>query len=433
LGAGGMGCVVLAHNVELEQRVAVKMLLPGLSRDGDLVVRLLREARAAASLQSDHVVKVFDVTASGDFAPYIVMEYLEGESLGARLRRVGRLDLEEAVGLLIQACEAVAEAHALGIVHRDLKPENLFITKKPGRANFVKVLDFGISKRESSDAPQITRNLALLGSPAYASPEQLRASRDAGPAADIWALGIILYECVTGTRPFEGATLPELCTQILHEAAPRPRSRHAELPERLEKIILKCLDKEPSKRFASAAELVRELAQFAPLPAEEFFAHHDALTHSETSAPYEQRSGLSTATALSADMRSRSQTVPQRRRPELLFVLGVAALLVVAFAYRRFRTLPEHSGHPAVVVNLGAPSVSALSVDGARERPPLAASARGAAPSLAAPVLPEPRPSTPVLTPHRPRAAHNKSRTASSPELAAEPAPATAPAWVESR
>ncbi|MFZ5896110.1 MAG: protein kinase domain-containing protein [Myxococcota bacterium] len=422
LGAGGMGCVVLARNVELEQSVAVKMLLPGLAREGELVVRLLREARAAARLQSDHVVRVFDVTASGDFAPYIVMEYLEGHSLGERLRRSGPLAAEDAVGLVIQACEAVAEAHSLGIVHRDLKPENLFITSKPGRPNFVKVLDFGISKVESPEAAQITRSLALLGSPAYASPEQLRAPRDAAPQADIWALGVILYECTTGARPFEGETLSEICTQILHGATPRPRKLRADIPERLEKVILRCLEKDPAKRFASVSELVRELAPLAPAAAEAFFANSADLGSS--SMQPEQRSNLSTATALWTDMRTRTgDGGSAMERPGIVALSVFVAVLSVGFGYLRWISPARTASAPLAAVTASA---TALPPSAAAPIPVASSPIAALASPPASALVPAPS-AAPVSKPAK---ARPKPANASA---TGKPVSASTPVWVDSR
>src|SRR4051794_37656982 len=182
LGVGGMGVVVAAHHIQLDDRVAIKFLLPETLGNGDAVMRFAREARAAVKIKSEHVARVTDVGTLENGAPYMVMEYLEGGDLAAWLQDRGRLPVELAVDLLLQACEAIAEAHAIGIVHRDLKPANLFVARLPGGVQSVKVLDFGISKMTGFSASggesSATKTSALLGSPLYMSPEQMRSSKD---------------------------------------------------------------------------------------------------------------------------------------------------------------------------------------------------------------------------------------------------------------
>ena len=217
LGSGGMGVVVAAMHLTLQERVALKFLLPEGAKKEETVTRFLREARAAAKIKSEHVARVSDVGTLESGAPYLVMEYLDGSDLSALLRRDGPLPPRDAVEYVLQACEALAEAHAVGIVHRDLKPANLFLARHAGGAPRIKVLDFGISKltaRDPSmppDDPSMTRTRAWLGSPLYMSPEQMRSARDVDTRTDIWALGVILYELLSGKPPFDGETFPELC------------------------------------------------------------------------------------------------------------------------------------------------------------------------------------------------------------------------------
>src|SRR4051812_27787936 len=188
-----MGVVLAAHHLHLDQRVAIKLLLPELVRDHEVVTRFLREGRAAAKIKSEHVVRVLDVATLESGEPYMIMEYLEGEDLGALLERTGRLPISRAVDVVLEACEALALAHASRIVHRDLKPSNLFLAKSGDEPECVKVLDFGISKlmtelgAGSQDGGGVTKSRSILGSPFYMSPEQLRASRDVDARADIWA------------------------------------------------------------------------------------------------------------------------------------------------------------------------------------------------------------------------------------------------------
>jgi serine/threonine-protein kinase len=268
LGAGGMGMVVLAHHVRLDQRVAIKFLLPEMLDNGDAVARFEREARAAVKIRSEHVARVSDVGTLESGAPYMVMEYLEGADLSVWLKQRGPLPLEQAVEFLLQASEAIAEAHVLGIVHRDLKPANLFVTRLPDGALSVKVLDFGISKMRSNSSSvpdvSITKTATMMGSPLYMSPEQLQSSKDADQRADIWALGIILQELLTGSSPFIADTVPELVAKILSMPPPALRSVRSDIPEGLERAILKCLEKDRNRRFSSVGELARALAPFAP-------------------------------------------------------------------------------------------------------------------------------------------------------------------------
>src|SRR5689334_6553526 len=200
LGTGGMGVVVAAKHVELNILVAIKFLLPHVLSNQTAVARFAREARAAVRIKSEHVARVSDVGTLESGAPYMVMEYLDGGDLSAWLKERGALPVEQAVEFVLQASEAIAEAHALGIVHRDLKPSNLFVTRRRDGSMTVKVLDVGISKTTSIDAAamDMTATTAVMGSPLYMSPEQLQSSKDVDARSDIWSLGIILYELLAG-------------------------------------------------------------------------------------------------------------------------------------------------------------------------------------------------------------------------------------------
>src|SRR5512132_1665322 len=191
LGKGGMGVVVAAMHLQLGQRVAIKSLLEDATQE--TVSRFIREARAAVRLKSEHTARVLDVGDLPDGAPYMVMEYLDGNDLSHLLRSGGALPTADAVLYVLHACEAMAEAHSIGIIHRDLKPANLFLTRGADGAPTIKVLDFGISKlmheQQGEDEVQLTRTSALLGSPLYMSPEQLRSAREATVQSDIWSLG----------------------------------------------------------------------------------------------------------------------------------------------------------------------------------------------------------------------------------------------------
>lgn len=261
LGMGGMGVVAAAHHRELDKPVALKFMHEEVA-DEQAIDRFLREARAAARLQSEHVGHVLDVGRRADGVPYLVMEYLEGRDLAQISEQRGPLDVAEVVEYILQACEAMAEAHALGIVHRDLKPRNLFVAMRPDGRPLVKVLDVGISKEQLVPGPDVTH--AALGSPAYMSPEHVRSARAVDPRADIWSLGVILYQLLVGSLPFAGATITDVIFRVMIDPAPPLAAARPDLPPGLVAVIERCLEKDRAKRFDSVAALAYELMPFAP-------------------------------------------------------------------------------------------------------------------------------------------------------------------------
>jgi serine/threonine protein kinase len=265
LGSGGMGVVLAARHVQLGQKVAIKILRPDAAASREAIGRFLREARAAVTLQSAHVVRVMDVGTLPGGLPYIVMEHLTGTDLGGLLLERGNLGVEEAVDYVLQAMEAVAEAHALGLVHRDLKPANLFLTTRPDGSGLVKVLDFGISKAtEGATRDQsLTATSAVMGSPMYMSPEQLRSSKNVDTRTDIWALGVILYELVAGRCPFEDETVTGLCARIAADPPTPLRQLRADVPPAFEAVVTRCLEKDMRNRPQTVAELAAALRPFA--------------------------------------------------------------------------------------------------------------------------------------------------------------------------
>jgi serine/threonine protein kinase len=265
LGVGGMGVVVAARHMQLGQTVAIKFLRRSAATSPESVNRFLREARASVGLQSAHVVRVMDVGTLDDGLPFMVMEHLNGTDLGQSLEVRGVLPIEEAVDCLVQAMDAVAEAHSIGIVHRDLKPSNLFLTVRTDGSPLVKVLDFGISKAvDTGNQPvDLTSTSMVLGSPLYMSPEQVRSTKSVDTRTDVWALGVILYELVAGVPPFEAETVTGLCAKIVADPPVPLRSRRPEIPTALEAVVNRCLDKEVSRRFRSVADLAAALRPFA--------------------------------------------------------------------------------------------------------------------------------------------------------------------------
>ncbi len=262
LGEGGMGVVVAATNVALEQRVAIKFLLPEAAANEEVRARFAREARAAVKIHSEHVVRVIDVGELTDGAPFMVMEFLEGEDLSSVIEKRGALPYRQAVSYILEACVALAEAHKAGIIHRDLKPPNLFLATQADGSQIIKVLDFGISKTLDPASHALTKTSALMGSPFYMSPEQLVSSKYVDARSDIWALGIILYELISGIVPFSGETLPEIVAAILQNK-PTPLSQMAaNLPPDLLAAVNCCLRTEVDERFTNVAALARALESF---------------------------------------------------------------------------------------------------------------------------------------------------------------------------
>ncbi len=265
LGVGGMGVVVAATHLQLKDKVALKFLLPQITQSESHVARFLREAQAAVKIKSAHVARVVDVgTLDADSpapgSPYMVMEFLEGKDLSGVLEERGRLPWDEACHYVLQACEALAEAHSYGIVHRDLKPANMFLTTAPDGSPCVKVLDFGISKVIEGDQA-LTRTQTTVGSPVYMSPEQMRSARKVDARSDVWSMGVSLYELVVGEIPFIAETMVELCALVLENDAPLVRSMVPDAPEALEHIVAKCLKKSPADRYQTIAELAADLAE----------------------------------------------------------------------------------------------------------------------------------------------------------------------------
>jgi serine/threonine-protein kinase len=258
-----MGVVVAATHLQLEDKFAIKFLLPEAAKSADVVSRFEREARAAVKIKSEHVARVHDVGKLDNGSPFMVMEFLNGRDLADTVERQGALPWAAAVEYVLQACEALAEAHAAGIVHRDLKPANLFLIQRADGSPCIKVLDFGISKMVgSASMPGMTKTSAVMGSPLYMSPEQLKSSKDVDHRTDIWSLGSILYELLSGNPPFIADTMPQLCLMILQEPpAPLSQIRH-DVPPQLEAVIRKCQEKDPNHRFQNVAELSAALAQF---------------------------------------------------------------------------------------------------------------------------------------------------------------------------
>jgi serine/threonine-protein kinase len=338
LGEGAMGTVMAAHHVLLDLPVAVKLLSPELVHHPQVVERFLREARAVARLKSEHVAHVMDVGTLEGGQPYIVMELLEGEDLDRMLSRVGSLPLDRAIDYVLQALEAMSQAHAVGIVHRDLKPANLFVTVAPDGGEVVKVLDFGIAKLSSlsglagKNTGGLTGDHSVLGSPSYMAPEQVQNMRDIDVRADIWAIGTVLYEALTGRPAFSGHSVGEIFGAVLHVAPPSVRSLRPEIPEALDAAVARCLKRSRDERFDDVAQLAAALAPFG----------------SGALGAYVQRIERTLA-------RQGKSSDPQRTGRRSLVTTGERGSPLVAFAvtdrgaFHHNSTLPEHPTTPPVV------------------------------------------------------------------------------------
>jgi serine/threonine-protein kinase len=263
-----MGAVFAAHHELLQQRVALKVMLAETADSVQAAARFLNEARAAAKIEGEHVARVLDVGQFDDGAPFIAMEFLDGADLSRVLADRGALSGKDAVDFMLQALEAIAQAHALGIVHRDLKPANLFLARRRDGSEIVKVLDFGISKAidplTGMSPKTLTRSSSLIGSPLYMAPEQLRSSKTADACTDVWAIGVILFELLAGKPPFDGETVAEVFVAILERPPAALGLLRPDLPPGLEAVVMRCLSRDRSQRFANVAELAIALAPFAP-------------------------------------------------------------------------------------------------------------------------------------------------------------------------
>ncbi|MCC7542322.1 MAG: serine/threonine protein kinase [Deltaproteobacteria bacterium] len=417
MGEGGMGAVYEVEHVQLGRKLALKTLHPELARSADVVARFQREARAAAAVGSPHIVDVVDLGAA-DGSPFIVMEFLDGGSLRDLLEEQGQLAIPRVLAIVTQCCKALAKAHAKGIVHRDLKPDNIMLVDRDG-GDFVKLVDFGIAKLvEDSialDAVATTRTGITMGTPQYMSPEQIAGASDIDARADVWAMGAVLFELLTGKPPFEATTMPMLAVKIHSEKTPSVRELRPAIPARLDAIVQKALAKERDDRFATIAELgaVIHALKMSPAattrkPAGAFQFEED--TRVDTSPPGARASGARITTTPRAWDVEDSQPPKPPKRTALFVGLGALGLLAVGGGIALAVVLAD----PAQPPRSAAPErpVATLA-DALRDR------SATAAPSAVAPVATvgsEPIP--PTTRVHEPAAPAN---------ITPEPAPAPAP------
>ncbi len=271
VGQGGMGAVYEATHMLIGKRVAVKVLLEKYARREAIVSRLEQEARLASSCQNEHIIDITDFGTTEDGRTFVVMEYLDGESLAECLARETRLPEQRILRIVSQAASALAAAHAKGIVHRDIKPENLFLLRRKDQ-DFVKVVDFGISKSlragdEAEEQPRLTQTGMVLGTPLYMSPEQARGDDELDARVDIYALGVIMYEAATGRVPFLGTNYLSVISQVLNEEPRAPRELRVDLSEEFEAVVLRAMAKDRSERYASAHDLLADVTALLEDPA----------------------------------------------------------------------------------------------------------------------------------------------------------------------
>ena len=456
LGVGGMGIVVAARHEQLGQLVAIKFVREDTFGQADAAERFLREARAAAKLKSQHVARVLDVGTLDSGAPYMVMEFLDGRDLGQVLSDDGPLAVDKAALLLLQACEAVAEAHGAGVVHRDIKPQNLFLTHTVGGSPHLKVLDFGVSKAGdlmTGGKANLTATRAMLGSPLYMSPEQMRSSRDVDARVDIWGLGVVLFELLTGRWPFEAESLPELCIKVATDPPQSLERFRPDAPEGICAAIARCLEKDPAKRFRSADELAAQLEPYArPLMSrmasretprsagsERTLFSADPGTPRATLPVVPQAPGGVDATLPTApDPRggpsARGALLPGRssKKVAIVVMLGLACaaaavLGIIVTAYPKMHSV----GHAAAAASLAA-EVGPVVAAGHASAVSVATIAAPAPSAVAANAVPSPEHEATIAAPSSPHDAAARSNAPARP-LQPEVARRVPTAWTEAK
>ena len=430
IGKGGMGVVYAARHELLDQPVAIKLLLGDQVCDEAAAARFLNEARAAARIPSDHVVRVLDVGIDRE-RPYFVMELLDGVDLAHLLEeRGGRLPEKEAVEYVLEAIEALAQAHALGIIHRDLKPSNLFLAKRPDGSKVVKVLDFGIAKAfgPAAHTQAAVTTQGLIGSPAYMAPEYVRSAKSIDTRADIWAIGVILYELISGEVPFTGDNPGEVLAAILEKNVPSLVTIVGSLVSPgLADVVMKCLARKPEERFQELAEVAEALVPFAARTSPSIARIRATVTTLRLRPPSADTSGpISVARAQSPDdetalapasaaqQTNRSWTgaaepaPPSRGSRTLAVLAGVASALVLTAGFLWMRPVAPsvaasapNAAAPATPPSIPAANANAIPTATATATATPTATPTPTAPPrrpAARPFRPAPQPAPPRLT-----------------------------------
>ena len=435
LGEGGMGAVYEGENARIHRKVAIKVLHPTVASNADVVKRFEREAQAAGRIGSKHIVEVLDLGELDDGTRYMVLEFLDGLTLADRIHQHGRLSPEQATPILHQLLEGLGAAHQAGIIHRDLKPANVFLLQRPGQPEFVKILDFGVSKfnvlSSGDDAFSMTKTGAVMGTPFYMSPEQAKGARSIDARSDLYTVGVILYECLTGQVPYHAETFNELMFKIVLEAPRPPETFVPDLDPGISAIVRKAMAREPADRYQTAAELQQALAERPVAP----------------DGPVVPASPLAESAAAVRAMPTPSRGLPAvdpvvlpKQGNGLLVAAVIAAGVVIgggAFAAMRWKQAGSEastsgSAGPAASIASAAPEVAAASASAAAEaasatptpvEPPIATASATADPAGA--------PTARGIAGKaggtaQPRASSTPSTTA-TPSAAAPAAPATGP------
>jgi hypothetical protein len=397
LGIGGMAAVLAARHLGLDEMVAIKILLPDCCDDPAVVERFVQEGKTAIKIRSEHVVRMMDVGVV-DGRAYLVMEHLDGTDLDLYVRKSGPLPISEAVDLVLQACEAIAEAHVLGIVHRDLKPANLFLTRRADGSPCVKVLDFGISKIPRGAAmhtsrPQPTLPSMVMGSPQYMSPEQLTSAAKADPRSDIWSLGTVLYELLTGRLAFGGSTVTAVCARVL-QGTPEPLlTVRPEAQAALSAVLARCFEKEAAARYPTVAYLASALAPFGTAGARasaESIARVMGRAGEGPEGDGAARGSRPSVITMKPTAAEILATVPRRRRAISGYLVGtllvtVSAAVIVTYSARMGRSSPGSPVDVAAAGRASAPSPPPESAVVAPSPPPLVSAPSGATSASAPP------------------------------------------------
>ena len=420
LGHGGMGAVYEARHATLARRVAIKFLLPARAADPEALRRFENEAKAAGGLEHPNLVAVTDLGCATDGSPYLVMEFLQGQDCAALLGRLGALPVPRAVNIVRQACRGLALAHQHGIVHRDLKPENLFLTDAGDGRDLVKVLDFGIAKLRSSEAGVATGTGTTFGTAYYMSPEQARGAGDVDQCADVWSLGIVLYELLAARRPFEGDQFLHVIHQIL-SATPAPLATlRPDVPAGLTAAISRAMTKDVAARLPSVKALAELLAPFDDRGTYEPAPPQRALSPLEPTAPTPP-THLPPHPAPASSAASTGR--PARRKWPWLAGLAVgAAIAAAAISLRRAPPAPRSGVAPAETA-LTAPPAAVVPPPPAAS-PPAAAPPSGQPGESRPPVLAQPAGAATVSEHFERRS--NKRQTAQKARRGATPAPSHA-------